>query len=122
MRLIEDMTTTTMTVAERMHKLFADDWDYTMNEHPEFATYAGVPGHNHRWTDYSLAAEERRKEHDRKVLAELQVLDRSQLDAADQLNYDIYLQRAQLKVESHQFPEELMPVTQFMGAHQEIDR
>ena len=31
------MTIKTMTVAESMHKLFADDWDYTMSEHPEFA-------------------------------------------------------------------------------------
>lgn len=37
----------------RLHELFAQRWDYTMREYPEFATSVGYPGQNARWTDYS---------------------------------------------------------------------
>ena len=45
---------------ERLHRLFAADWDYTMREYPEAATWFGYPGHHHRWTDLSLEAIDRR--------------------------------------------------------------
>lgn len=47
--------------AERLHKLFGDDWKWAMHEFPEFATFVGYPGENHRWGDASLEAIDRRK-------------------------------------------------------------
>src|SRR5437773_9665262 len=41
---------------ERLHRLFDLQWQYSMEEYPEFATYVGWPGQNHRWTDVSLEA------------------------------------------------------------------
>ena len=46
---------------ERLHRLFDLQWQYTMEEYPEFATYVGWPGQNHRWTDVSLEAIEQRE-------------------------------------------------------------
>src|SRR5256885_8467468 len=40
----------------RLHQLFAQRWEYTMREYPEFATSVGYPGQNARWADYSLEA------------------------------------------------------------------
>ncbi len=42
--------------AERLQKYIDLFFDYTMLEHPEFATYIGHPGDHGRWTDSSLAA------------------------------------------------------------------
>ena len=44
------------TETVRLHDLFKVDWDYTMAEYPEYATYVGVPGGETRWTDLAPAA------------------------------------------------------------------
>ena len=45
----------------RLHRLFDLNWEYRMLEFPTFATYAGYPGQDDRWTDHSLDAVARRK-------------------------------------------------------------
>src|SRR5262245_11206921 len=67
-----------------------DDWRYWMAQYPELATQFGVPGHNDRWTDYSAAAIDARAKYLRESLTRLSTVARAQLDAADQLNYDLY--------------------------------
>src|SRR3954454_10380308 len=48
--------------AVRAHELFKIRWEYSMYESPEMATYYGYHEPNDRWTDYSPAAIERRKQ------------------------------------------------------------
>ena len=45
-----------MTPDETLRVQLEDDWKYWMAQYPEFATIAGYPGENARWTDYSQAA------------------------------------------------------------------
>src|SRR3977135_3712095 len=75
---------------ERLHQLFKLDWDHTMRENPEFATEVGYPRQQHRWTDQSLEAIERRKRELQAPMKVVQSIDRSKLSAADQLNYDLF--------------------------------
>src|SRR4029453_7532046 len=72
----------------RLWKLFDISWQYQMTEVPEWATSVGYPGQNGRWTDLSREAIARRKREVDAPIKVLQSIDRTQLDPADQLNYD----------------------------------
>ena len=106
--------------AGRLHKLLEEEWKYLMQEFPEYATYTGYPGQNHRWSDNSLQAIERRKQRPKRTLAALESLDRSQLSREDQLNYDLFLRRTREEIEGQRFQEEYMPLNQLEGVHQDV--
>ena len=104
--------------SEKFHALLDAEWEYDMHEFPEFATSTGYPGQNGRWTDMSREAIENRKEHARSLLGRIREIDRSKLEAADRLNYDLALKQAELSVEGQRFRSELMPVNQLSGVQQ----
>lgn len=118
--------------AARLKQFFADDWNYWMAAYPEFATSVGVPGYNDRWTDESPAAVAARAAHVQAVLQTLATFDRSQLNAEDQLSYDLYLRAMRDTLEGYRFHYEpdpfasvsqgnlLRPVDQMEGVQQNI--
>src|ERR1051325_1345709 len=106
--------------ANRLHDLFKLDWERAMLENPEFATDVGYPGQNDRWTDHSLEAIEQRK-HELAVLQKaIQSIDRSKLNPADQLNFDLFKKNNDDAVEGSQFKGEFMPITQLNGVQQGV--
>lgn len=104
----------------RLRQLLQRHWEYTMREYPEYATYAGYPGHNARWTDYSLEAIARRKRELSEPLAALQAIDRTKLGANEQLNYDLFRRMLTDALDEARFPGELMPITQMDGVQQQV--
>ena len=104
----------------RLHQLFAQQWDYTMREYPEFATSVGYPGQNARWTDYSLEAIARRKRELNDPLNALRTIDRAKLGPTDQLNYDLFRRNLTAALEESRFPGELMALTQLDGVQQDV--
>ena len=104
----------------RLHQLFAQQWDYTMREYPEFATSVGYPGQNARWTDYSLEAIARRKRELNDPLNALRTIDRAKLGPTDQLNYDLFRRNLTTALEESRFPGELMALTQLDGVQQDV--
>jgi uncharacterized protein (DUF885 family) len=105
---------------ERLHRLFAADWDYSMREYPEAATWFGYPGQNHRWSDVSLEAVGRRNrelEHSARVAS---TIDRGRLTAADRLHLDLFRRGADEALEGRRFRAELMPLSQMEGVQQSI--
>ncbi len=60
------------TDADRLRKLFADYDENRLRETPELATTLGRNEYNHLWTDWSLAAQERRRAESEKYLRELE--------------------------------------------------
>src|SRR5882724_4710725 len=105
--------------AQRLHALFALDWEYTMRENPEFATMVGYPGQNDRWSDISLEAIERRKHELQALTRVIQSIDRMKLSALDQLNYDLFRKNNQDAMEGTRFKQEYMQITQMGGVQQE---
>src|SRR5438552_8641487 len=83
-------TATGLSDSARLHQLFDLDWEYNNTVYPEFATYTGYPGQNDRWTDLSVAAINRRRGNVKSELTVVHAIDRLQLNAADQLSYDIF--------------------------------
>lgn len=108
-----------MSHSERLHKLFDINWEYRMIENPEYATYVGYPGQNHRWTDNSLEAIEKRKRELHDPLRVLETIDRSDLSEADQLNYDLFRRNIEIGIEGTRFKSEYLQISQLGGVHQQ---
>jgi uncharacterized protein (DUF885 family) len=106
--------------AERLHRLFDLQWQYTMEEYPEFATYVGWPGQNHRWTDMSLEAIERRNREMEVPARVLATLDRGALGADDQLHHDLFRRAVEESLEGRRFKGEYMPINQMQGIQQNV--
>lgn len=104
----------------RLHELFQITYEYRMHEYPESATYTGYPGQNHRWTDNSFDAIERRKKELQDPYRALLSIDREKLDDADKLNYDLFRRELELDIEGAKFPGELLAVTQMGGPQQDL--
>ena len=105
---------------ERLHDLFKLDWERNMIENPEFATDVGYPGQNDRWTDQSLEAVEQRKNELHILDKAIQSIDRSKLNAADQLNFDLFKKNQEINLEGLRFKQEFMPITQLNGVQQGV--
>jgi uncharacterized protein (DUF885 family) len=106
--------------SERLHALFRLHWTYTLDEYPELATYTGDPGRNHRWTDHSLEAYERRNREMEVPARVLATIDRAALSAADQVHYDLFHRNMEESLEGRRFKGEYMPVTQMGGVQQNV--
>ena len=106
----------------RLNRLMDLRWRQLMTESPETATYVGFPGQNGRWTDLSPAAIARRKQDAAEPLRVLRSIERSRLNTADRLNYDLLRRDLDLQLEGARFPEEYLPVGPLSGAQQDLAR
>lgn len=105
----------------RLHKLFDDDHAWTVREYPEYATSAGYPGQNDKWTDLSPSAIEERKQHPVDNLKVLQSIDRARLNEEDRLDYDLFRWRTERAIDSLKFPAEYLAIDPLEGGvHSEI--
>lgn len=106
------------TATERLYRLFRDSREQQVTESPETATYMGRAEFNDRWTDLSPAAMERRRASRKARLAAVSAINRAQLSAADQLNYDLFAEGARQAVERDRYLGHLLPVDPlFNGPH-----
>src|SRR3954451_8194932 len=90
--------------SERLHRFFERAWEEKLSLTPEFATYIGFPGHNHRWSDFSPAGIERRHALLREQLKTAQSIDRSRLTESEQVDLDLYRRRLESLIEGFRFP------------------
>src|SRR6202521_4571366 len=86
-----------------------EDWKGWMVEYPEFATAAGFPGQNRRWSDDSPAGIEARKKHLRETAATLKTISRASLPRSEQLNYDLYFDLLSTAGEGLQYGDDPLP-------------
>jgi uncharacterized protein (DUF885 family) len=97
--------------AQTSFRAFLDeDWKYWMAQYPETATLLGYPGHDDKWTDYSPQAIAAREAHLAGVLAKLKGMNRGSLAAADQLDYDLYLDIVSTAIDGLKFGYDAMPI------------
>src|SRR5437870_12265747 len=98
--------------AKVLHELFDAEWDYSMREDPQRASELGDRRWNDRWNDRSLQAIERHNQHNLEVLSTLAKIDRGSISPTDQLNYDLFKQQGERRVESYKFRKHLLPLDQ----------
>lgn len=113
--IVMSQTNSTSNATKKLHSLCDEDWQWRMEQSPESATMIGDNRYNDRLTDLSPEAIERRKTHERDMLARLREIDRSQLSGQDVISYDLFLMEKQMSVDGQRFPIELMPITQMNG-------
>jgi uncharacterized protein (DUF885 family) len=100
---------------QRLRELFELEWRRDNDEHPEQATFRGVPGGNDRLTDLSGSAIAQRKAEDQSVLRAARSIDRQQLEEKDRLDYDLFFRTAEEDVALDRFPGELLAISQLSG-------
>ncbi|HET8945823.1 MAG TPA: DUF885 domain-containing protein, partial [Candidatus Polarisedimenticolia bacterium] len=100
-------------------RLLAEDWEWRLADCPPFATLVGDTRYDDRWTDYSAEAWDRRARRYREFLRQLERVDTEPLDDRRRLDHALLLHETRLHVEGLRFPDELMPLSQMGGTHQE---
>ncbi len=103
------------TAAERLHRLFDLAWAQRLDDAPEHATFFGIPGYGDRWSDLSPAAVARRRAQAGAPLELLRSIDRSELDDADQLSWDVFEQQAVSDADAARFPNDHLLVVGPLG-------
>ncbi|MFQ5732263.1 MAG: DUF885 family protein [Planctomycetaceae bacterium] len=100
---------------DRLHELFAAEWQWTLKADPTFATYLGDTRYNRLWPDRSLAAIERRHRHGLSVLEKLKAIDTTKLSAADKVNYRLFKRQYEVDAEAYRYKWYLVPLNQRGG-------
>jgi uncharacterized protein (DUF885 family) len=98
-------------------KLLDDAWEYGLENDPLFATDIGDHRHDDLLPKVSLAEEARSAAADREFLRRLSAIDRRELSASDQINYDIFGLSRREDIQEFEFQTYLMPVTDRWGFH-----
>ncbi len=111
--------TTPASNHDKLTALIDKEWQYDLEDSPEFATAIGDNRFNDRLTDYSPSAFKNRAAHARTALAEFQSIGEDGLSPEDKLNLALILQRLQTRVAAIPFNEWEMPVNQMNGPHLE---
>lgn len=89
-------------------------WEWRLREFPEFSTWTGDNRYNHKFTDLSLEAIERRQSDERRMLEQVKNIDPSGLSGQDVLSHALLLWDLSLAVSAQQFPP-VMLLTQISG-------
>ena len=90
--------------ATRFRALLDSDWQWNMQQFPEWATSLGDHRYDDRLSDASPEATTRREEHERAQLKALKHIDVDVLTGEDRISYDFALQKAQLAVDFQRYP------------------
>jgi len=103
---------------QRLHALLAAEWEWSLAQMPELATFTGDRRHNHRLTDWSPQAVAARDAHAREWLGTLRGVRRDALDAQDRLSLDVALHQAELRVQEQAHPGLQVPrLNALWGVH-----
>ena len=107
---------------DRLKRFIDLQFQYTMLEFPEFATYIGHPEGHDRWTDKSRAAVARREQDDRNAMKVIDSINSAALSGADHLNYDLLRRQLVERIEGQRFGGNYIPVTQLGGPQHNLPR
>lgn len=102
---------------QRLHELFAREWAFRLAEDPLLATSVGVSDWDHLLPDVSLAAEQRRVETWRQMLAASAAIDGDRLSREDRVNRAIFENQLRGFVEAFEIGHYRLPLTVDSGFH-----
>lgn len=100
---------------KQLYALFDAEWQWGLENNPEFASFLGDKRYNDRWSDRSLTAIKAREDHVKQSFEKLKKINRAQLSVADQLNYDLYRKDLETSIDLDQYELHLAPVSQRGG-------
>ena len=108
---------------EKLHALFDREFVRALDEHPESATFLGIPGYDDRLADLSPEAVARRRKHLQGFIAELRAFDPAALNTQDRISRDVMLDRLELSAQQNELYRDLpfsedddwLPVSSMQG-------
>ncbi len=103
------------TTAKDFHQLIENEWQWTLQDDPEFASWLGDHRYDQRWQDLSLDAIQRRHEYRKSVLENLAKIDSTLLSKQDRVSYELFRGQYEDSVEAYKFGWHLVPLTQRGG-------
>jgi uncharacterized protein (DUF885 family) len=98
-----------------LHKLFAADWEWQMQQFPTYATRLGDSRYDDRLADMSFTAIKNRQLHQHELLQQLNDIDFRTLTIENKLSFDLFKQKVDEEIESEKYPTYLMPIDQMGG-------
>src|SRR5437588_10653837 len=98
-----------------LNEFFESEWNYEMEQSPVRAASMGDRRWNDRWGDQSAEATQQREEHAIAALEPVKNFDRTQLSAADQLNYALFKRDLEHDIEGAKCRSSLVPMHQPVG-------
>ncbi len=101
--------------SQRLNALIADQWQYTMEQSPEWATSVGDYRYNNRWSDMSLAHVRADRRANETFLRRFLAINTVGLSEQDQLNHRLMVQQLRESIEATDLKLYEMPVDQFTG-------
>jgi len=108
------------SVAERKQQLdalLAEQWEYTLEHAPEFASILGDRRYNDRWSDNSPEAFANDLAKAKDFLTRFEAIDTTGLAEQDVLSEQLMARSLREQLDNAKFENWLMPVDQFGGVH-----
>lgn len=102
---------------QTLHALFEADWNYSMEQSPEWASTLGDRRWNDRWSDYRLETMEAQRAHTQHILDQLRAIPRELLSEEDQLNYDLFEKDCENSLKEYQFQTYFLAFNHKSGPH-----
>src|SRR5579863_9391605 len=97
--------------------LLAEQWEYTMSHHPEFATIIGDHRFDDRWSDHSQAAIDAEHAANASFLARFEAIDSAGFPEQEALSKELMVRELRIEADDLRFEGWLMPVNQMSGPH-----
>ncbi len=104
----------------KLNQLLEIDFQNNLEESPEFATFAGKPGFNDKWTDWSDSAIERRRSDLICLREALNGSAKEKWTEADELNFKLFKKKTDTSVEGLFFQDELLRINQMDGIQVDV--
>jgi uncharacterized protein (DUF885 family) len=100
---------------QKLLKLLDNEWDYTLENIPEIATFLGNHDFNNRLTDFSEQAIYKRHEHNLETAKILDSINMGNLSKENKINYKLYCEKIENEIREYTFNSHLMPLNQMDG-------
>ncbi len=116
----QTMATAEISESEKVNAFFERVFEESVARSPESLTYLGRKNRGDEWDDLSEAYANESMEITKKQLAELKAFDRSALDEATALSYDLLVQSMENEIADNKWRLYNYPVNQMFGRHSSV--
>jgi uncharacterized protein (DUF885 family) len=103
----------------QLNAALQEEWEYRLRTNPELATHTGDSRYNDKVSDFSADFFAADLQHNQRMLARIDAIDTTDFPEQERLNKALMVRSLRDQIESAQFKEWEMPVTQFGGPHME---
>jgi len=105
------------SVAEELHTVFDEFWEYSLEQNPLFATSVGVHRYNDRLPVITTERYNQHKQRLQEYLGRTERISRDELSGQDLISYDFFIQILNERIGEIEFNTYYLPITNRSGFH-----